>query len=288
VGGAVNGTATVSAQEAVADTQVQAQVQGGAGVWSWNVILDLHADPLAPSIVTPVVPQEASVRGQFGAASVTTGVFNPQMALEDWDPWVNYMPAFSVLFWAASPGQVAGGMAGIEAGPGEAFIYGGTDLSWGWPAVPDFASGVGAGATFGAGYTAETDTWGTWSGVAAYPEQEVYGAYLSGEVYLGSAATVALDGAAGTMSGAPWGGLQAYVVALPEAIVQPVVRIEGVLDPDAVLASPHDLRASVGALTMPVPWLHVAVEGDLARTSSGWVPSATVSLTGLTPASEEE
>lgn len=281
VGGAVGGTADVAPGAVASDTQAQVEVSGGAGAVTFLAQLDVHVDPLAGEIVTPWAPQEASVRGQFGAASVTAGVFNPQMSFEDWDPWANYLPAFSVLFNAAQPGQVAGANLGLAAGPGEAFVYGGTDLSWGWPAD------TAAAPTFGAGYVAETDTWGTWSGVAAYPTLDLYGAFLAGEVYF-DVASVALDGGVGTSAGAPWAALQGYVVALPEALVRPTVRLEGVYEKDGALGAPHDLRASLGAVAVPVPWLHVGLEGAMLHTPEGWSPAATLSLTGRTPAEDDE
>ncbi len=264
------------------DAQVEIDLAREGDDWSVDVQLDLHLDPFSGDLQTPWLPENATATVALGPTRLTAGALNPMMGLEEWDSWSNYLPSYSAIWDGAQPGRVAGANLAMDAGPGEAFVYGGTDLDWGWPVEDD------AAPTFGAGYTAETDAWSTWSGVAAYPSLQQYGAFVAAEAYVGDALTVALDGGVGSTAGSLWQQAQLYVVGLPNGIARPTVRVEGIHDGDGVLGATHTLAASAGVKLVPTPWLVAAVEARATQTDGAWslAPVGVLALT-YAPASDD-
>jgi hypothetical protein len=159
------------------------------------------------------------------------GVVNPNVALEDWDDRLNYLPTTSACFtWGA--GRVLGADLGWQVADGpDVFVFGGWDL--------DYAE-LGASWTAGAGVFYEGDRASVWSGVVGYPLLHRYFAIPSAEFYIGDSATLAVDTMAGTVDSNPVFTGQAVVALFTESAFSPVGRVEVVVDPAGALDLPDD------------------------------------------------
>lgn len=236
-------------------SQAEADARFATGVVYGRLDLDVHMDPASPAWDGQVPLEWAMLQVSPGTWFVRAGVTNPNIGLEDWDDWVNYLPTTSVLFDGASPGRLGGGEVGWTfSDGGQAFVFGGWDMDWAAP-------------SFGGGYASEQDAWSTWSGLVAQPTLDfgtgtpgLYGFFGALEIYPADALWLTLDGGGGVMGGSPFAGAQLIANVLPEAVVQPVARVEGVFDPDDMMGAPV-ATASVGARVQPLDWLRVAVEG---------------------------
>jgi hypothetical protein len=117
----------------------------------------------------------------------------------------------------------------------------------------------------------EQDAFSTWSGLTVYPSfagdycpdgEACFNAFasLAFEVYPLDPLWVTLDSVTGVKDGSFYSSEQLVVNVIPEAVVNPFVRGELLIDPDAVLGAP-DATASVGLRSDPTDFLRVAVEG---------------------------
>lgn len=264
-GGVLYGASTDGDGDKVADTQVtlplsQAEVDfrlksGMVFVRvDADVHLDINQDPAIP--VAPLPPEYAMVELQPGDWRIQAGVVNPEFGLQEWDEWDNYLPEYS-FGWAAQPGQVVGVEPGYLLGDGstKVFAYGGLDLAWAgsWGALPD-------APIFGAGVASELDSFGTWSGVFAYPTLDYYGAVAAFEVYPAGALWLTLDGIAGSSGGSPLVGGQLVANVLPEATVNPVARVEAMWDPEFAVTG-SGVGAGLGVNVWAHDWLYASAEG---------------------------
>lgn len=265
VGGAVSTGVDITADGPRAGiTEAEVDVTADTDNVTGRLDLDIHLDPNqsckdpgVPCIATPYAPEWAMV--QFGKTKgyVRVGVTNPAVGLEDWDPWVNYLPTTSILFGAASPGRNLGVEVGMLHPSGaDTFVWIGRDLDWG-----EYMTG--------AGVAYEGDNFGTWSGVAIYPFASMYGAFLSGEWYASDALTLSVDGGFGTIAGDPYGGVQLFAVIAPADAFAFTGRLEGTVDPNGAFNDPTDpsaphypkSTASLGVRVTPATWVRFDIEG---------------------------
>lgn len=243
----------------------QVELDGAIG-WGWGharVDLDAHFDLNAldgGEVFTYPSPWPEWGMVQLGreAVHVRAGLLNPDIGLEDWDPWVNYAPTYSTTFVYAGAGRFLGLEPSYTTTGGvDLFAFGGYDVDW-----ESFGGGLGV-ATL-------QDAYSTWSGVVVYPS--FLGDYcpdgeaclnavaaVAVEVYPADPVWVALDSATGIRDTGFYSSNQLVVNVIPEAVVNPFVRGEFLLDPDGVLGAP-DATASLGARTDAIEWLRVALE----------------------------
>ncbi len=275
VGGAASGGVTVGGDGSggigVAPTIAQAEIDGRLATPDVyvRVDLDVHVDPanLGDGLAAPVPPEWAMV--QFGRQQyhVRLGVTNPNIGLQQWDEWQNYLPSYSIM-WGAQPSQILGVEPGIDFDSGlSVFAYGGYDLGWGGLSV---VPGTGLmtnsrGLTAGAGFSLSSDGYYAALSAAAYPIAgfDYYAAFGTFELYPMDQLTLSLDGGAGLMGGAPFAGAQLQVIGLPGTIVSPVARFElahgGGLEGE--LGALPTATASLGAKVAPCEFATLQVEG---------------------------
>jgi hypothetical protein len=232
-----------------------------------------HALPDVPVIDT-LRPEWAMVQAGGDTWVARGGIVNSAYGLEDWDDWALYLPTHG-QYYAVSPGRMAGGEVGYTFGNGLALsVGGGQDL--------DFEAPV-ASATV----NFEADSWGTYSGIAAYPTIGLYSAVIGAEAYPAEQLTLALGGMAGVSEASPFALGSLYVVALPEAMVSPTARIEGSFDPDRAMGT-APWAASVGGAIKPTSFLKILLEGKLTGADSGVEPGVYASVCVFRPAEEAE
>lgn len=232
-----------------------------------------RAAPDVP-VINTLRPEWAMVQAGGETWVARGGIVNSAYGLEDWDDWALYLPTHG-QYYAASPGRMAGGEVGYTFGNGLALsIGGGQDL--------DFESPV-ASATV----NFEADSWGTYSGVAAYPALGLYSAVIGAEAYPAEQLTLALGGMAGVSEASPFALGSLYAVVLPEAMVSPTVRVEGGFDPDGAMGT-APWAASIGGAIKPTSFLKILLEGKLTGTDAGMEPGVYASVCVFRPAEEEE
>jgi len=253
----------------------QAEVDGMVG-WGWGharVDLDLHLNleaigtegaEVSDVVVYPSPwPEWAMV--QIGREQhARLGIVNPNMGVEDWDPWINYAPTYSNNFVYLGAGRFLGADVGISTDNGyDYFAFGGYDVDW-----ESFGGGVGV-ATL-------QDAYSTWSGIAIYPAfaGDVGGcpdgddtcfnllAQLALEVYPTDPLWIAIEAYPGIKGSSFYMGTQLIANVLPEAPVNPFVRAEFLVDPDEVtFAAGHSV--GLGARMDLPEWLRVMLEGKM-------------------------
>jgi hypothetical protein len=290
VGGAVAGGVTAFTESGVASADAvttQAEVDGMVG-WGWGharVDLDVHLDPNAigqdggevlayPSVAAgfPLWPEWAMVQLGREKKHLRLGIFNPNIGVEDWEPWNNYAPTYSNNFTWVGSGRFLGADAGISTGGGyDLFAFGGYDIDW---------DSVGGGV----GVATAQDAWSTWSGVVVYPEFAGGGcpggedtcfnafAQLAVEVYPADPLWVVVEAYPGVKGGSFYTSTQLVVNVIPEAVVNPFARAEVLLDPDAVTGSPGH-TASLGVRTDTPGFLRAMLEAK-----SVFLPGGTTDL----------
>lgn len=252
----------------------QVELNGAIG-WGWGharVDLDAHFDLVAladgdsagvlpyPNRVLAEAeywPEWAMVQLGREAPHLRLGILNPNIGLEDWEPWTNYVPSYSNNFVYAGAGRFLGVEPSITLDSGyDLFAFGGYDIDW---------------ASYGAGVGVATaqDGYGTWSGIVVYPSFTTCPsgdtcfnalAAISLEVYPADPLWVTLDTVTGIRGGGFYTSEQLVLSVIPEAVVNPFVRGEVVIDPDGVLGAP-DATASLGARSDVTDFLRVALEG---------------------------
>jgi hypothetical protein len=249
----------------------QAEVDGMIG-WGWGharVDFDLHFDPAAEGSEvflaypgqyyagdTPLpMPEWAMVQLGRSKYHARIGILNPNIGLEDWDPWVNYAPIYSTNFVYAGAGRFAGAELSMTTGSGwDVFAFGGYDVDW-------YAAGGGLGVA------TSQDSFGTWSGVFVYPQFECLtetclyvGVALAGEFYPSDAIWVDVDTISGMQGDALFTSEQVVVNIVPEAVVNPFVRGELVIRDAGALPGAPDWTAGGGARYDATGWFRVAAE----------------------------
>lgn len=274
VGGGVAAGVVAFSESGVASadaTTTQAEVDAVVG-WGWGharVDLDFHLDPnlladgeafTADGLYPGPWPEWAMVQLGREKHHLRLGLLNPNIGLEDWDPWANYAPTYSHNFLSVGSGRFLGAdLSTTTAGGYDLFAFGGYDVDW-------------ASAGGGVGVATEQDAWSTWSGVLVYPQWNGGGcpdgaetclnafAQLAVEVYPADPLWVSLEAYPGVKGGSFYTTTQAVVNVVPEAVVNPFVRGEVVIDPDEVSgASGH--TASLGLRTDTPGFLRLMLEG---------------------------
>jgi hypothetical protein len=240
--------------------------------------LDVNIDPFTGEVSYPG-PEWAmiqvggpKVRGRFG-------IINPQIGLEDWDRWNNYLPTWSVMFNGATPGRILGAEVAGTVGDFEVFGFVGDDVDF---AAPD------PSLVMGVGISGERDTWATWSGVVGYPLDGYYAGFFGFDFYPAEEFWFSIDGGAGVSGTSPFFGGQVVLNPFPEEVVQPVVRGEYVFDPDgaALGGSEYGIplaTASVGLRSQPLENMSIMVEGKATVWPEGLSPGIFVSLDFFRP-----
>ncbi len=269
--GALESVTEVEHGEVSGELQAEVDVAVTAGSLVADVQLDVKYDPFAKEFA-PFLPEKASLAYGTDTWGVEGGMIVPALGLEGWDTWDNAFPSFSNTYTYGSIGHMAGGSMSYAAGPGKVFAFGGVDFD------------RDASAVAGAGFTADTDAWSTWSGVAAWPELEMYTGFANLSTTPVAWLGVALDSSGGMVAKNPWASGQVVLTGLPDAEVHPLARVEATWDPDhAALgedAMPFGVSLGAGA---HIGWIHAALEGKLARHHDAFAPVGTLSLTVLGP-----
>lgn len=258
--------------------QVEADFRLGSDLIFLRVDLDAHigrtgsADELSWGLVSPIPPEWAMLQIGREKYHLRLGVTNPNIGLQQWDEWQNYLPSYSIM-WAAQPSQIAGIEPGISFEDGtDVYLYSGYDLGWGGYAGP---ARHALGLTAGAGVVHSADSWYLSLAAGAYPlggidsvelkEPAWGGAYYHGygtfEYYPLDALTLSLDGGGGVMTGSSFAGGQFQVVVLPETIVSPTARFEALYDPADALGDGRQWSAGAGVKVTPCEFVVLQVEG---------------------------
>ncbi len=301
VGGGISGgifafQSGVTAADAVTN-QAEVDLMGG---WGWGHVrfdLDLHVDAALEEEGAVIAypspwPEWAMVQLGRETAHLRLGVLNPNVSLEDWDPWMNYTPTYSNVFVYTGLGRFAGADLGYTTPSGwDLSVYGGYDVDW---------------ESFGAGVSVATeqDWFSTWSGAAIYPSFDGsycggdttttttttggavltpescmnVGAFVSVEVYPADPVWITLDTGSGMRAGSFYSTDSLIVNLIPEAAVNPFVRGELLVDPDYVTGAPGH-TASIGARSDAISWLRLMGEGKAIFPLAGGEPDFGVALT---------
>jgi hypothetical protein len=279
IGGGASGGITAFSESDFASADAlttQAELDVAAG-WGWGhvrVDWDFHVDPNTlgdegadffsyPSAVSGTgqfpVPEWAMV--QFGREQhARVGIVNPNLGVEDWDPWINYAPTYSNNFVYVGAGRFLGADIGISTDSGyDLFAFGGFDVDW-----ASYGGGVGVA-------TAQ-DLWSTWSGIVVYPQFEGGGCpggedpcfnmfgQLAVEFYPIDPLWIAVEAYPGVKDDSFYTSTQLIANVLPEAIVNPFARGELLFDPDEVTGAPGS-SVSIGARSDVPDFLRLMLEG---------------------------
>lgn len=287
VGGGLQGRGALDLSDAggfAGNVEAEVSVAGNAGGFIYRADLDATMD-YAPTFgfqdpppdfgVNEIVRPEWLMLGYNGGSwEARGGVVNPGYGLEDWDDWTLYLPTHG-QFFDPSPGRLAGSeFAWYFENGMQLAVGGGYDLDWESPNVET-------------NVVYEGDAWSTWSGVSYYPSENYVTGIFSGEWYVADPFWLAWDSGAGAYDGGPFATAAIIGVFLPEAMVNPTVRVEGAFDQADFGLAPF--TASVGAAVVPVDFLKVLVEGKLTGVDGGDpVPSVAFSVNVYRPEPEEE
>lgn len=276
-GGAIAPMATSTVSQVELDATLDADRLSAAAE------IDVHIDPAAPAWDDQIPVEALWVQYTGENGYFKAGISTPDIGLEGWDDWENYLPSLSATFDGAAVGRVLGVELGkpLDEG-GQVFVFGGADLDWSSPYEGAWEP------TGGIGYSSEQEAWATWSGVYMRPGLEQYGLLAAIEIYPHEKVWVSVDGTASLLDTAPFVSGQLVVNILPDTLVTPVVRVEGIYDPKDAVGAGYDMSASVGARVQPVDWARVNLEGK-AYVGGGTVsPAAYLTLDVFRLPSEEE
>jgi hypothetical protein len=272
--------------------EVEADLLAKKGIVGFRLDLDLNATVLPDLAITTVAPDIVPinmVRPEWAMVEVEGeswvargGIVNAGFGLEDWDDRALYLPTHGE-YYAYSPGRMLGSEFGWtfgDDGP-TLTVGGGLDLDWEAPTVE-------------ANVNIEGDSFATWSGIAAYPTEGMYAAVIGAEVYPAELVTIALGGMAGVVGTNSYATGSLYGVFLPEAIVNPTVRIDASFDPDhafdpgvgGVGLSPW--AVSAGGAIVPTDWMKVLVEAKVMGTEGDPAPGVYAALCFFTPDPAED
>ena len=269
--GAVGSVTELHNNALAGELQAELDLAVASGPLAADVQLDVYYDPFGDEFL-PFLPEKASLAYGTDTWGVEGGMIVPALGLEGWDTWDNAFPSFSNTYTYGSVGHMAGASASYNAGPGTIFAFGGMDLDRDDAAVT------------GAGFTADTDSWSTWSGVAAWPTIDTYTGFANVSTTPVAWLGVALDGSGGLVAKNPWATGQVVLTGLPDATVHPLARVEATWDPDQAALGEEalPLGLSVGAGTH-IGWIHAALEAKLAHHHDAFMPMGILSLTVLGP-----
>lgn len=270
--------------------EAEADLRANVDIVRFRLDLDVNVG-LVPSFgvaeVLPDVPVINTVRPEWAMVAAGTetwdargGIINAPFGLEDWDDWALYLPTHGQYF-DATPGRMLGGEFAYTLDSGLALgIGGGLDLDWDSPIVEVSAN-------------YEADSWGTYSGIALYPAMAdesggthmVAAAVLGAEAYPSEVLTLALGGQAGVADGEPFALASVYGVFLPEAMVNPTVRVEYSFDPSGYYgAAPW--AVSAGGAIVPTEYLKFLLEAKVTGTAAEPSPGVYASLCIFRPEPE--
>jgi hypothetical protein len=283
IGGGVSGGVVASSETGVASADgltTQAELDVAVG-WGWGHIradLDVHVDPNligqdGEDVLAYPSPWPEWGMIQLGREKhLRLGLLNPNLGVEDWDPWVNYAPTHSNNFIWVGSGRFLGADVGISTDSGyDLFAFGGYDVDW-----ASYGGGVGVA-------TAQ-DAWATWSGLVVYPEfaggncpggdDTCFNAFaqLAVELYPADPLWIAVEAYPGVKGGSFFTSTQFVANIVPEAAVNPYVRAELLFDPDRVTGAPGS-TASIGARTDLPEFLRV-----MAEAKATFLPGGTTDL----------
>lgn len=276
VGGAVTAGVGVSPDGAALDNvQAEIDLRAVSEVVSARFDIDgkfgfdTNTCDVAPCVVQPYPPEWAMIQVGQTKGYVRAGVTNPAIGYEDWDPWVNPLPTYSILFGAASPGRNAGVEVGMYQSNGaDTFVWFGYDLEW-------LEYMTGAGVAYSG------DNFGTWSGIVAYPLADgmMYSTFLSGEVYPSEKLTLILDGGAGFIYGDAFGGAQFIASFAINDSVGINGRVEAAFDANDAFAGYADQTAGIGVTVWPAEFVRFDVETKAVVTDGEISPLLHAQLT---------
>lgn len=302
VGGAASavGGFTVNEQEPLAAMlQVEGNLNVTAGIFSADIDLDAHFNPFGSPflgsgdvvvwypddggdyvLAYPRPIEELELTVADGSWRVSGGLLNPAIGIETWDEWQNPLVTTSGMF-AMQPGQIGGAEFGWtfgEEGP-ELSVYGGFDFAWHDEGLP--------AAEVGLTFSYSGDALGTYNGVWAMPTIDNYGALLSAEIYAAEAVTIDVSVSPGLIEGAGYVGGWADASFLPEAMLNPVVRVEGLVDPQqALVGLVPTAAAEVGANFHPVDFLNVQLAGRVTLEGQALNPGVVAGVSIFRPEPE--
>lgn len=244
------------------------------------VLPELAIIEAAPDVVpiNMIRPEWAMLEAAQGSWAARGGIINAGYGLEDWDDRQLYLPTHGI-YYALSPGRMAGSEFGWtfgDDGP-TVTIGGGLDLDWEAPIVE-------------ANINYEGDSFGTWSGVAVYPADGMYSAVIGAEMYPSEVVTLALGGMGGVVGENPYATGSLYGVFLPEAIVNPTVRVEGSFDPGDAFEDGGLTPWAVGAggAIVPTDFLKFLVEAKVMGTDGDPAGGVYASLCVFSPDPAED
>lgn len=267
VGGGLGGA--VGYADKAVEGEVHSEVDFRFG-WRKSFVrldLDLNYDPVNKELIY-AAPEWAMASTQLGPLIVRGGLFSPNVGLEDWDRWNNYLPSYSVGFNAASVGRVLG--VELAGDVGDVQIAGaiGSDIDFNSPAQSFYV---------GMSVWTERDTWSTWSGLYVYPLDGWLESQLSFEWYPHDLFWISLDTCMGLSGKTPWASGQLVLNVAPEWYVQPVVRGEYVYDPNHEVlggweAGIPDATASVGLRVAPHELVQIQLEGKGLFADNRFIP----------------
>ncbi len=249
--------------------ELEADLLAQKGPVGFRLDLDLRAAVLpdfaileaAPDVVpiNMVRPEWAMVEASGESWAARGGIVNSAFGLEDWDVGAAYLPTHGTYF-DLSPGRMLGSEFGWtfgDDGP-TVTVGGGLDLDWDAPIVE-------------ANLNLEGDSFATWSGIAAYPADGMYAAVIGAEMYPAEVVTLALGGMAGVVGDKAYATGSLYGVFLPEAMVNPTLRLDASFDPDGAFADGGapltPWTVSAGGAVAPTDFLKFLVEAKVMGTA---------------------
>lgn len=228
------------------------------------------------------------------------GIITHQMGYEEFDEWNTLFPTKSSAYNVV-PGRMLGLEAAISLESGhDIFAFGGCDLDFGGCYTASDLDGDGSDDGFnttamvvGAGVSTLQATYGTWSGIAAFPSMKYYTAIPAFEFYPHEDFWFAVDGAAGLV-GVPdaagetthYGFIGGTVTLNPFPLmaIHPLFRFQGMVDPhDAVLnglfVDVPELAASAALTASPFPEFKISVEAKASKYGDQVVPGLYTAIT---------
>lgn len=304
VGGAASavGGFTVNEQNPLSlRLQAEANLNISAGIFSADIDVDAHFNPLANEFLAPEdmitwcpgdyilsCPrpiEQATFTLADGSWRVSAGLINPAIGIETWDEWQNPLPVFTQTY-ALQPSQIAGGEFGWtfgEEGP-EVSVYGGMD--WGWYGDDGFPTPeVGATVSYSG------DTFGTYNGAWAMPAIQNYGGLASAQIQPSDLFRVDLSVSPGYIGGDSSGGYVGGWAAIgffPDGMINPIVRAQGVFDPNQVVTGQGFPTAvgELGANFKPVDFLNIQLEGRVSLEGQAVTPGVIAGVSIFRPEPE--
>lgn len=270
--------------------EAEIDLEATSGIVYARADLDVHIDVTGdyrdtgePGLASPLGPEWAMVQIGQKTQYVRLGITNPAVGYEDWDQWQNDLPTYSILFNAASPGRNLGVEAGMYLENGaDVFLWGGYDLEWGYPMA-------------GVGVAHDGDSFGTWSGIIAYPSatnendgsKGTYATFDSLELYPADQLWIVLDGGGGLLTGKLFYGAQVFLIGFPEKKIGVTVRAEYARGEDDVFNQFGDqyptMTAGAGVRLRPSDYFRADIEAKAQQVDGVFGPLIHAQLTVMGP-----